>query len=185
MTDASVTSGSNSFTFTYEQFENLMRNVIKDMKHDVITGDCTDDELKFVAGMICLNAATIDTRASDHMTPFCRDMINAKILESLPKITLPNGDSSEITQIGQVKLKNGILLKDIGGLYHLLNVLVDQADVKLRIEVESSVNSGLFSCSASVYNKAVYPNMYNLWHHRLGHIMKHVQSYVIPVVNDN
>ncbi|GJZ89909.1 retrovirus-related pol polyprotein from transposon TNT 1-94 [Tanacetum coccineum] len=50
---------------------------------------------------------------SDHMTPYYRDMINAKILEILPKITLPNGDSSEITQIGQVRLQNGIVLKDV------------------------------------------------------------------------
>ncbi|GJU13567.1 retrovirus-related pol polyprotein from transposon TNT 1-94 [Tanacetum coccineum] len=211
-TVASVTSGSNRFTFTSEQFENLMRNVLKDMKPGASTGDCTDDELEFVVGMICLNAATnnalfywiIDTGASNHMTPFCKDMINAKILETLPKITLPNEDSSKITQIGQVQLKNGILLKDvlcvptfkfslllvskltkdnnyiaifshnfcviqdlrtrrvqglgrkIGGMYHLLNVPVDQVDAKLRIEVENSVNSSLFSYSAGVYNKASY-----------------------------
>nr|GEW18301.1 LTR retrotransposon like protein [Tanacetum cinerariifolium] len=64
------------------------------------------------SGMICLNAATsnalfywmLDTRSTDHMTPFCRDMINVKILEILPKITLPNGDSSDITHIGQVSM---------------------------------------------------------------------------------
>ncbi|GKC86067.1 cysteine-rich receptor-like protein kinase 8, partial [Tanacetum coccineum] len=193
-TVASVTSGSNRFTFTSKQFENLMRNVLKDMKPGASTGDCTDDELEFVVGMICLNAATnnalfywiIDTGASNHMTPFCKDMISAKILETLPKITLPNGDSSKITQIRQVQLKNDILLKDvlcvptfkfslllvskltkdnnciaifspnfyviqdlrtrrvqglgrkIGGMYHLLNVLVDQVDAKLRIEVENN-----------------------------------------------
>ncbi|GKC34074.1 cysteine-rich receptor-like protein kinase 8 [Tanacetum coccineum] len=244
-TVASVTSGSNRFTFTSKQFENLMRNVLKDMKPGASTGDCTDDELEFVVGMICLNAATnnalfywiIDTGASNHMTPFCKDMINAKILETLPKITLPNGDSSKITQIGQVQLKNDILLKDvlcvptfkfslllvskltkdnnciaifspnfyviqdlrtrrvqglgrkIGGMYHLLNVLMDQVDAKLRIDVENSVNYSLFSYSAGVYNNAICPNMYSLWHHRLGHIsvtkMKHVQSFDIPVANDN
>nr|GEW67573.1 retrovirus-related Pol polyprotein from transposon TNT 1-94 [Tanacetum cinerariifolium] len=85
------------------------------------SGDCTDDELEFVAGMICLNAATnnalfywiLDTGATYHMTPYYRDMINAKILELLPKITLPNRDSSEITQFGQVRLQNGIVLKDV------------------------------------------------------------------------
>ncbi|GJV02811.1 retrovirus-related pol polyprotein from transposon TNT 1-94 [Tanacetum coccineum] len=120
-TAASVKSGSNSFTFTSEQFENLMRNVLKDMKPRATSGDCTDEELEFVAGMICLNAATnnallywiLDTGATYHMTPFCRDMINDKILEILPKITLPNRDSSDITHIGQVRLKNGILLKDV------------------------------------------------------------------------
>nr|GEX58620.1 cysteine-rich RLK (receptor-like protein kinase) 8 [Tanacetum cinerariifolium] len=96
------------------------KNVLKDMKPEASSGDCTDDELEFVAGMICLNVATnnalfywrLDTGATDYMTPYCRDMTNAKILEILPKITLPNRDSSEITQIGQVRLQNGIVLKD-------------------------------------------------------------------------
>nr|GEX69549.1 cysteamine dioxygenase [Tanacetum cinerariifolium] len=88
-TATNVTSGSNTFTFTSEQFENFTMNVLKDTKPETSSGDCINDELEFVA---------------DHMTPYCRDMINAKILEILPKITLPNGDSSKITQIGQVRL---------------------------------------------------------------------------------
>ncbi|GJW90194.1 cysteine-rich receptor-like protein kinase 8 [Tanacetum coccineum] len=215
-TAANVTSGSNSFTFTSEQFENLIRNVLKDMRPGATAGDCTNDEIEFVAGMICLNVATfnaffhwiIGTGASDHMTPFCRDMINAKILEVLPKITLLNGDSSKITQIGQVNLKNGILLKDvlyvptfklslllvskltkdnnciaiffpnffiiqdlrtkkvqglgrkIAGLYHLLNVLVDQVDAQQRNEVENIVRTYIFDFK-----------------------MKHVQCYDVSVNN--
>ncbi|GJX32459.1 cysteine-rich receptor-like protein kinase 8 [Tanacetum coccineum] len=69
------------------------KNVLKDMKPGATSGDYT--------------GATIQ------MIHFCKDMINAKILEILPKITLPNGDSFGITQIGQVRLKNGILLKDV------------------------------------------------------------------------
>ena len=57
-TAANVTSGSTSYTFTSEQFENLMRSVLKDMKPGAASEECTDDELEFVAGMICLNAAT-------------------------------------------------------------------------------------------------------------------------------
>ncbi|GKA92221.1 hypothetical protein Tco_0814146 [Tanacetum coccineum] len=210
-TAANVTSGSNSFTFTSEQFENLMRNVLKDMKHGASSGDCTDDELEFVACMICLNDATnnalfywiLDTGVTYHMTPYCRDMINAKILEILPKITLPNGDSSEITQIGQVRLQNGIVLKDvlcdlrtrkvhglgrkIGELCHLLNVHIDQVDAKLRMEVENSTT--LSSCSAGVYNKTMCPNLYSLWHYRLRHIsvtkLKHVQCSDTPLLNEN
>nr|GEU57310.1 retrovirus-related Pol polyprotein from transposon TNT 1-94 [Tanacetum cinerariifolium] len=157
-----------------ERFENLMRNVLKGMKPGASGGDCTYDELEFVAGMVCLNAATInavfywilDTGATDHMTPYYRDMINAKILEILPKITLPNGDSSEITQFGQVRLENkeGSVGRKIRGLYHLLNVPTDQVDAKLIMEVENSTS--LFSCSAGVYNKTMCPNLYSLWHHR-------------------
>nr|GEX39915.1 cysteine-rich RLK (receptor-like protein kinase) 8 [Tanacetum cinerariifolium] len=51
-TAASVTNGSNSFTFTYEQFENLMRNVLKDIKPGAITSDYTDDELEFVVDQV-------------------------------------------------------------------------------------------------------------------------------------
>nr|GEV81164.1 reverse transcriptase domain-containing protein [Tanacetum cinerariifolium] len=194
-----VTSGTNSFTFTSEQFKNLIRNVLKDMKPGATTGDCIDDKLEFVACMT----------------------------------TLLYGDSSKITQIGQVRLKNDILFKDvlcvpsfkfsllsdpkltkdnncvaiffpnfcviqdlrtrkvhglgrnIRGMYHLLNVLVDQVDAKLRIEVENSVNSSLFSCLADVYNKTICPSMYSLWHHMLGHIsvtkMKHVQCFDVPL----
>nr|GEU92582.1 hypothetical protein [Tanacetum cinerariifolium] len=46
-TAASVKSGSNSFTFTSEQFENLIRNALKDMKPGETSGDCIDDELEF------------------------------------------------------------------------------------------------------------------------------------------
>ncbi|GJZ89911.1 retrovirus-related pol polyprotein from transposon TNT 1-94 [Tanacetum coccineum] len=149
-TAANVTSGSNSFTFTSEQFENLMRN-----------------------------------------------------------ITLPNGDSSEITQLDKLGYKMALFLKmsfvylllnldlrtrkvhglgrKIGELCHLLNVHIDQVDAKLRMEVENSTT--LFSCSAGVYNKTMCPNLYSLWHYRLRHIsvtkLKHVQCSDTPLLNEN
>nr|GEX69550.1 cysteine-rich RLK (receptor-like protein kinase) 8 [Tanacetum cinerariifolium] len=163
--------------------------ICQDIKPGTSSGDCTDDELEFVA---------------DHMTPYCRYMINAKILEILPKITLPNGDSSKITQIGQVRLQKGIVLKDvlcvptfkfsilsvleltkdnncvaifflnfcviqdlrtrkvhglgrkIRGMYHLLNVPIDQVDAKLRMEVTNITS--LFSCSVGVIPSSVLNN---------------------------
>ncbi|PWA47155.1 hypothetical protein CTI12_AA503560 [Artemisia annua] len=48
-TAASVSNDSSSFTFTSEQFENLVRSVLKDMKPNAGVGDCTDDEIEFVA----------------------------------------------------------------------------------------------------------------------------------------
>ncbi|GJX57967.1 zinc finger, CCHC-type containing protein [Tanacetum coccineum] len=90
------------FNITSEQFETLMRSVLNDMKNSGISGNnCSDDDLEFVAG------------ATDHMTPHSKAILNAKILKILPKITLPNGQSSDITQIGHVKLNNGIMLKDV------------------------------------------------------------------------
>ena len=47
------------------------------------------------------------------MTHHSKAMLNAKILKILPNNTLPNGHSSDITQIGHDKLKNGIVLKDV------------------------------------------------------------------------
>ncbi|GKB60306.1 retrovirus-related pol polyprotein from transposon TNT 1-94 [Tanacetum coccineum] len=245
-TAASVTSGASSFTFTSEQFETLMRSVLNDMKNSGISGNnCSDDDLEFVAGMLCLSASTnsilhywiLDTGATDHMTPHSKAILNAKILKILPKITLPNGQSSDITQIGQVKLNNGIMLKDvlcvpsfkfsllsipkltkdnncvaiffpnfcvlqdlttkkvlglgkkIAGLYHLLNVPMDSVDGKIRDMVQSHMSSGLFSCSAGIYNKPVCTNMFSLWHHRLGHLpvskMKNIQCNDVPTVNDS
>nr|GEY56752.1 uncharacterized mitochondrial protein AtMg00810-like [Tanacetum cinerariifolium] len=39
------------------------------------------------------------------------------------------------------------------GLYHLLNVLMDQVDARLRNKVENTVQSSLFSCSADLINR--------------------------------
>ncbi|PWA99173.1 hypothetical protein CTI12_AA011000 [Artemisia annua] len=50
-TAANVTSGSSSYTFTSEQFENLMRSVLKDMRPGATAEECTDDDLEFVAGI--------------------------------------------------------------------------------------------------------------------------------------
>ncbi|GJZ50579.1 cysteine-rich receptor-like protein kinase 8 [Tanacetum coccineum] len=245
-TAASASSGASSFTFTSEQFETLMRSVINDIKNKGTAGnDCSDDELDFVAGMLCLSAATnstlyywiLDTGATDHMTPHSKSILSAKILKNMPEITLPNGQSSVITKTGQVKLNNGIVLKDVlcvpsfkfsllsipkltkdnncvaiffpnfcvlqdlttkkvlglgkkvAGLYHLLNVAVESVDAKLSDVLNSHVNSGLFSCSARVYNNSVCPNKFSLWHHRLGHLsvsrMKHIQSTDVSVNASN
>ncbi|GKC15057.1 hypothetical protein Tco_1011839 [Tanacetum coccineum] len=108
-TAANVTSGASSFTFTYEQFENLMRSMLSDMKNSGTSrNDCTNDELEFVAGVLYLSTATnsilyywiLYTWATNHMTSCSKSILNAKILKILPKITLPNGHSSNITQIG-------------------------------------------------------------------------------------
>nr|GEX59723.1 integrase, catalytic core [Tanacetum cinerariifolium] len=71
--------------------------------------------------MLCLSAATnstlyywiLDTGATDHMTPHSKSILRAKILKNMPEITLPNGQSSVITKTRQVKLNNGIVLKDV------------------------------------------------------------------------
>ncbi|GJZ78479.1 retrovirus-related pol polyprotein from transposon TNT 1-94 [Tanacetum coccineum] len=61
-TAASVTSGASSFTFTFEQFETLMRSVLNDIKNSGISRtDCTDDDLEFVAGLYHLLNVPMDS----------------------------------------------------------------------------------------------------------------------------
>ncbi|PWA74850.1 hypothetical protein CTI12_AA247640 [Artemisia annua] len=59
--------GVNSGNFkrtAASQFESLMRSVLDDVKNSGTSGnDCTDDELEFVAGMLCLSAATNNSDA--------------------------------------------------------------------------------------------------------------------------
>ncbi|GJR10665.1 cysteine-rich receptor-like protein kinase 8 [Tanacetum coccineum] len=104
----------------------------------------------FHTGVPSIEATTLfskeDTKGkyTGATTPHFKSMLSAKILKILPKITLPNGHSSDITQIRQVKLNIGIVLKDdlttrkvlglgkkVAGLYHLLNVAMDSVDAKL------------------------------------------------------
>nr|GEW97177.1 cysteine-rich RLK (receptor-like protein kinase) 8 [Tanacetum cinerariifolium] len=78
--------------------------------------------------------------------------------------------------------------KKIAGLYHLLNVHMDSVDEKIKNMVDSRMSSGLFSCSAGIYNKSVCTNMFSLWHHRLGHLpvskMKHIQCNDVSTMNE-
>ncbi|PWA81156.1 hypothetical protein CTI12_AA190480 [Artemisia annua] len=58
-TAANVTSGSSSYTFTLEQFENLMRSVLKDMRPGATAEECTDDDLEFVAVTVAENVVVL------------------------------------------------------------------------------------------------------------------------------
>ncbi|PWA75600.1 hypothetical protein CTI12_AA240010 [Artemisia annua] len=79
-TAASVTSGSSSFTFTSEQFESLMRNVLNDMKNSGTScADCTDDELEFVA---------VENVTQTESTSVPEQVCQVQIM--LPLLLLPN-----------------------------------------------------------------------------------------------
>lgn len=47
------------------------------------------------------------------MTPNANSLVSLLILQYKPQINLPNGHTSAISQIGFVKLNNGIVLKDV------------------------------------------------------------------------
>ncbi|GKE70737.1 cysteine-rich receptor-like protein kinase 8, partial [Tanacetum coccineum] len=80
--------------------------------------------------------------------------------------------------------------KKQAGLYHLLNIPLDQIHEQLSAMVISALkNCSLYSFFAnSMPNKSafsVFNNSYNLWHHRLGHVsdstLKHISC--IPHVS--
>ncbi|GKB85631.1 kinase-like domain, phloem protein 2-like protein, partial [Tanacetum coccineum] len=125
---AAVASAESSrhIVFTSKQFEQLMRSLPHFGNHTEASNSAeTDDELdnEYVAGIswyTCLSSSKliihgwiIDTGASDHMTPNAIEVFKLQILNFNPVINLPNGQTTQITQIGKVKLDNGIMLKDV------------------------------------------------------------------------
>ncbi|GKB73809.1 retrovirus-related pol polyprotein from transposon TNT 1-94 [Tanacetum coccineum] len=185
-TAANVTSGASSFTFTSEQFESLMRSMLSDMKNSGTSrNDCTNDELEFVAGQVKLNNGIV------LQDVLCVPSFKFSLL-SIPKLTKYNNCVAiffpNLCVLQDLTTRKVMGLgKKIAGLYHLLNVPMDSVDMKIREMVESHMSSGLFSCLAVIYNKPVCPNMFSLWHHRLGHLsvskMKHIQCTDVTRVN--
>ncbi|GJW60002.1 cysteine-rich receptor-like protein kinase 8 [Tanacetum coccineum] len=117
-TDAHVESGNISFT--PQQFEKLLRSFqIK----SVAVEDDTEFAHEFAAGIACLSTqldllellenGIYDTGATDHMTPIEKDILDPYMLQIKPQIKLPNGNTSVISHVGNIRLNNGILLKDV------------------------------------------------------------------------
>nr|GEX30398.1 cysteine-rich RLK (receptor-like protein kinase) 8 [Tanacetum cinerariifolium] len=211
---------SGHIMFTSKQFEQLMKNLPQFAQGDFKLPTDSDEELDndCVAGIswyYCLSTSTlvlqgwiIDTGTSDHMTPVTTDMLDIQNCKLKPQITLPNGQTSLISQIGKVQLKNNILLKYVlvdlktrkvvglgkrkTGLYHLLNIPLDQIHTKLqKMVVTAMEDCSLFSIvSNSVNHKyaaSVFFDSYNLWHHRLGHVsdsnLKHIPCVSVTKAN--
>lgn len=105
--------------FSKEQFDQLLKQIDKIQ----VTGESTDEEIdhEFVAGTAaCFSCSSynldewiLDTGATDHMTPVSKSLVNPHVLQYKPQISLPNGHTSIISHIGNVKLKNNLLLKDV------------------------------------------------------------------------
>ncbi|GJW80389.1 retrovirus-related pol polyprotein from transposon TNT 1-94 [Tanacetum coccineum] len=155
---AATTEGGN-IMFTPQQFQQLMKSLPQfDLK-----GNNSDEELDhtFAAGKFCLLAADsllinywiFDTRATNHMTPFLKNLINAAKLLFQPKINLPNGFTSFITHTGTVKLNNEhdwttkrvlALGKQRSGLYFLLNIPLKSIDARLQSLIVSTCATASF-----------------------------------------
>ncbi|GJW47728.1 retrovirus-related pol polyprotein from transposon TNT 1-94 [Tanacetum coccineum] len=155
VTVAHVESGNVSFT--PQQFEQLLRSF-------QIKNAAADDD--FAVGIACLGTQLellelledwiYDTRATDHMKPIDKDILDPYMLQIKPQIKLPNGNTSVISHVGKIKLNNG---------------LGNQEGDRVS---RSSLNSP---------NKT-NNDAYALWHHRLGHVsdskLKHMKD--LPVV---
>lgn len=80
-----------------------------------------DEELdySFAGTALCFHAVqegvnwVIDTGATDHMTSLPDYLHKAKNNDLSYCIKLPNGSKVPITQVGDVKLSNGLILRDI------------------------------------------------------------------------
>ncbi|KAK9682189.1 hypothetical protein RND81_10G056600 [Saponaria officinalis] len=100
-----------------KQLESLLRSVPggSNMGHD------TDEEIdQGFAGMITCNHVNmseniwvIDSGASDHMSTSLKGMKHVRVLKNKLKITLPNGQTTLVTHMGSIYLRNGVKLCNV------------------------------------------------------------------------
>ncbi|KAM0007349.1 putative RNA-directed DNA polymerase [Helianthus debilis subsp. tardiflorus] len=148
----------------------------------------------------------VDSGASQHMINNDKDMFNiVDVSEFDIKVGHPNGTNVKVLKIGNVKLTNDIVLKDVFYVpeYHvnLLSVhrLARDNDIKVvfnedscvlqdskskRVLVTGSQDSGLYFVGKNGNSMNVCFNSYvkaNLWHSRLGH----PSDQVLAVLKDH
>ncbi|GKD39698.1 cysteine-rich receptor-like protein kinase 8 [Tanacetum coccineum] len=153
----------------------------------------------------------IDTGKSVHVSPDNDDLYDVQVLKYKQAINLPNGHTSIISKVGNVVLENKLELKNVlvvpsfkiqtfdlktkkvlglgkkkEGLYHLLNLPLDQIHAQFSSMVVSALEDYImysFFSNCSMPNNfafSVFNNSYSLWHHRLRHVsnstLKHIHS---------
>ena len=62
---------------------------------------------------VVIHGWIIDTWVTDNMTLVVTELFELQMLNFSPLMTLPNGQTNHISQIGKVRLKNGVLLNDV------------------------------------------------------------------------
>ncbi|KAJ0591220.1 putative RNA-directed DNA polymerase [Helianthus annuus] len=136
----------------------------------------------------------VDSGASQHMINSDKELFNAiDVSEFDIKVAHPNGTNVKVLKIGNVKLMDGVILKDVfyvpGYHVNLLSVhrlakdnnidvvfkedsCILQDSKSRRILVTGSQDSGLYFVGKNGNSMNVCYNSYvkaNLWHSRLGH----------------
>nr|GEY18262.1 hypothetical protein [Tanacetum cinerariifolium] len=108
-----------------EESQRMMFGSVLNIEATTLYSKGADEEIdhQFVVGIACLNTQIdllelledwiYDTGASDHMTLLDESIYDPYQLKIKPQINLPNGDTSVISHIGKVKLKNGLDLKGV------------------------------------------------------------------------
>ncbi|GJY07462.1 hypothetical protein Tco_0374516 [Tanacetum coccineum] len=111
---------SGNISFTPQQFEQLLKSV-----QQMGVFNAADEEIdhQFAAGIACLNSQInmlklledwiYDTGASEHMTSVDESIYDPCVLKIKPQINMHNGDTLVLSHIGKVKLKNGLVIKDV------------------------------------------------------------------------
>ncbi|GKC02060.1 cysteine-rich receptor-like protein kinase 8 [Tanacetum coccineum] len=229
---------SGNVVFTSKQFEQLMKSLPHFNIQNINKGGDSYEELDhhFAACIYCFSTINgviwiLDTGCTDHVTPVSNDLSDLRDLQYQQLINLPNGQTSTISQIGNLTLQNDLSLKDVlvvpsfkfslllvskltkdsncfmtfysqfcviqdlvtrkvlgmgkkqAGLYHLLNIPLDQIHEQLSAMAISALKDYSLYCfiANSMPNKSafsVFNNSYNLWHHRLSHVsdstLKHI-----------
>nr|GEW23408.1 retrovirus-related Pol polyprotein from transposon TNT 1-94 [Tanacetum cinerariifolium]GEW75783.1 retrovirus-related Pol polyprotein from transposon TNT 1-94 [Tanacetum cinerariifolium] len=115
-----VTAESGNAVFTSKKFEQLMKSLPHFNIQNLNKGGDSDEELDhyFAAGIYCFSTINsviwiLDTRYTDHMTLVPNDLSDLKYLLFQQLINLPNGQTSTISQIGNLTLQNDLVLKNV------------------------------------------------------------------------
>ena len=104
-----------------EQLQQLLKLLPQiGQQSNSFVGDTDEDLKQNLAGMISCSHAGLfmedwisDSGAIDHMTYLSKHTIDQQSLAERYKMTLPNGHTSKILQIGRVKLSAELILKDV------------------------------------------------------------------------
>uniref|UniRef100_A0A803KUW9 GAG-pre-integrase domain-containing protein n=1 Tax=Chenopodium quinoa TaxID=63459 RepID=A0A803KUW9_CHEQI len=160
--DSGFSSTSSGNQFTMQQIKAMLRMMPTASRQ---AAPNNDDELEIsYAGMVSCyfaesitNGWIIDSGASDHMTGNLDNMLNVVKSINEPKINMPTGHTASISHIGNVRLENGLSLKNVlyvpSFKHNLLSVKKLLQDSKCRVqfyaeyciieELQSSVVKGI------------------------------------------
>ncbi|KAJ0441169.1 putative RNA-directed DNA polymerase [Helianthus annuus] len=199
--NATSSVGSSSFPFTSEQIAKLLSLVgeknVPDSQNQNVGGECVH-----VSNFVSCSSSVgfnmvgwiVDSGASQHMIKTDKDLINCvDVSEFNITVSHPNGTNVKVLKIGDLKLTNEIVLKDVfyvpGYSVNLLsvhrlskdnnvNVVFNETNCLLqdssskKVLMIGSQNCGLYFVgnSGNMFNACFNSSVQSFtWHSRLGH----------------